>query len=60
GARQPMAGDALMTWQGFTAGFIAALVMMLMVRAALWVATSRKISDAMEAENGDWPHMGGR
>lgn len=76
-----------MTWQGFTAGFIAALVMMLMVRAALWVATSRKISDAdwdcaiddairrypvvngslarrpydaMEAENGDWPHMGGR
>lgn len=43
-----------MTWQGFTAGFIAALVMMLMVRAALWVATSRKISDAMEAD------MGGR
>lgn len=52
-----------MTWQGFTAGFIAALVMMLMVRAALWVASSRKISnamDAMEGEHGDWPHMGGR
>lgn len=50
----------MITWQGFTAGFITALVMVMMVRAALWVANSRKISDAMEAENGDWPHMGGR
>lgn len=49
-----------MTWQGFTAGFIAALVLMLMVSAALWVAYSRETPDAMDGEHGDWPHMGGR
>ncbi len=44
-----------MTWEGFTAGFIAALVVYALVRAALWVANSRALPDAMDGEHGDVP-----
>ncbi|MBA4220203.1 MAG: hypothetical protein C0458_05675 [Methylobacterium sp.] len=77
----------MLTWQGFTAGFITALVMVMMVSFVLWIAYSREIPDdewdkaiddavrrypivngtlasqpfdAMQGENGDWPHVGGR
>lgn len=50
----------MITWQGFTAGFITALVMVMMVSFVLWIAYSRDSTDAMETEDGDWPHVSGR
>ncbi len=50
----------MITWQGFSAGIIAALVVYAMIRAALWIANSRTIPEPLEDAPGDWPHMGGR
>jgi hypothetical protein len=47
-----------MTWASFTAGFITASAMWGLLLAASWIARARKIEDPMEAETGDYPHVG--
>jgi hypothetical protein len=46
-------------WQAFVLGIIACLIAIALFRAALWIARSRPLADAMEGEHGDWPNAGG-
>ena len=43
-------------WEAFALGFIASVTIELVIGAAIWAGRSRRISDAMETEDGDWPH----
>ena len=45
-------------WQAFTLGCFVMLVTYGLARAALWIARSRPLADAMEGEHGDWPNAG--
>jgi hypothetical protein len=47
----------MITWQGFTAGIIAAIIVYALLRAALWALYSRPLADAMEGEHGDVPRL---
>ncbi|WP_164547428.1 MULTISPECIES: hypothetical protein [unclassified Bosea (in: a-proteobacteria)] len=46
-------------WEAFALGCIVTIAGSLMIRAAVWVARSRPLADAMEGEHGDQPHLGG-
>lgn len=47
-------------WEGFSAGFVAALFMLMLGRAALWIVHSRNAPDPHQEADGDWPADGRR